>query len=130
MPTLYVRAQRVRAYPGEVPLVTYSVLRLALLAACFGLGYWAGLRSWLLLLVATFGALGLSYVLLGGPREAAARHLAERAERRAAGESDLPASARDDAAHEDAVVDRARADSGRPRAAPPEDRAGGGTSAG
>ena len=89
--------------------MTYSVLRLALLAACFGLGYWAGLRTWLLLLVATFAALGLSYVLLGGPREAAARYLAQRAERRAAGESDLPASARDDAAHEDAVVDRAQA---------------------
>ena len=104
-----------------MPLVTYSLLRVALLAACFGLGYWAGLRTWLLLVVATFAALGLSYVLLGGPREAAARYLAERAQRRAAGESDLPASARDDAAHEDAVVDRAEAEAGRGRGtgAPP-----------
>jgi|SRR5215218_4803597 len=108
MRTLYVRAHGARAYPGRVPLVTYSALRLALLGACFVLGYWAGLRSWLLLLV-PFVAWGLSYVLLGGPREAAALYLAERAERRRAGESTLPASAREDAAYEDAVVDRATA---------------------
>jgi Protein of unknown function (DUF4229) len=106
MGPLYVRGRAVRAYPDQVPLVTYSALRLALLGACFALGYWAGLRSWLLLLV-PFVAWGLSYVLLGGPREAAAQYLAERAERKRAGEPRLPASAREDAAYEDAVVDRA-----------------------
>jgi hypothetical protein len=91
-----------------MPLVTYSALRLGLLAACFALGYWAGLRIWLLLFVATFAAWGLSYVLLARPREAAAVYLAERAQQRAAG-TRPPGHADLDAAQEDAVVDAARA---------------------
>ncbi|WNB85934.1 DUF4229 domain-containing protein [Cellulomonas sp. ATA003] len=89
-----------------MPLVTYSALRIALLAACFGLGYLAGLRTWLLLIVATLVAWGLSYVLLRGPRDRAALYLAERAERRASGHR-FSAHAESDAAHEDAVVDGA-----------------------
>ena len=88
--------------------MTYSVLRLGLLAACFGLGYWAGLRTWLLLGVAVLAAWGLSYVLLAGPRDAAARYLAERAERRRQPGRRFPRAAEDDAAHEDALDDRAR----------------------
>ena len=91
-----------------MPLVTYSAIRLGLLAVCFALGYWAGLRWWLLLLVATFVAWGLSYVLLGRFREAAAVYLAERAARRASGEHRFPAAVESDAAYEDAVDDAAR----------------------
>jgi hypothetical protein len=120
-----------------MPLVTYSALRLGLLAACFGLGYWAGLRTWLLLVVATFAAWGLSYVLLGGPRDAAALYLAQRAQQRAAGDRHFPGSAADDAAHEDAVVDAAHPEpTGTARAAdhrstttPPQAGPGGTTSA-
>ncbi len=91
-----------------MPLATYSALRVALLAACFALGYWAGLRTWLLLVVATFAAWGLSYVLLQRPRDAAALYLAERAQQRAAG-GRRPAEAEDlDARYEDAVDDAAR----------------------
>jgi Protein of unknown function (DUF4229) len=90
-----------------VPLVTYSALRLGLLAACFGLGYLAGLRTWLLLAVAVLAAWGLSYVLLARPRDAAAAYLAERVERRRS-----PGGARtgadEDAAEEDALVERAQ----------------------
>ena len=90
-----------------MPLVTYSALRIALLAVCFGLGYRAGLRTWLLLLVATLVAWGLSYVLLGGPRDRAATYLAERAQSRRAGGQRFSASAEADAEHEDSVVDGA-----------------------
>ncbi|GAA2720166.1 hypothetical protein CAE01nite_05040 [Cellulomonas aerilata] len=94
--------------------MTYSALRLGLLAACFALGYWAGLRTWLLLLVATFSAWGLSYVLLARQREAAAVHLAERAARRAGGGRRFPAAAESDAAHEDALDDAARSGAAAP----------------
>lgn len=118
MPPLYVGGPRGRAYPGRVPLVTYSALRIVLLAACFGLGYLAGLRTWLLLLVATLVAWGVSYVLLGGPRDRAALYLADRAERRASGHR-FSAAAESDAEHEDAVVDEATRHGTGPQ---PEDR--------
>jgi hypothetical protein len=108
------------AYPGRVPLVTYSALRLGLLAACFALGYWAGLRTWLLLGVAVLAAWALSYILLAGPRDAAARYLAERAERRRTGGRRFPGGSDDDAAVEDALDDRARSDpEGQPDTARP-----------
>ncbi|WP_460705125.1 DUF4229 domain-containing protein [Myceligenerans halotolerans] len=88
-----------------MPLVIYTMLRLALFAGALGLLHLAGLRSWLLVGVAAVAAFALSYVLLGGPRDAAARWLADRRERRG---TRTGASAADaDAAHEDAVVDRA-----------------------
>ncbi len=87
--------------------MTYSALRIGLLAACFALGYWAGLRTWLLLVVATLVAWGLSYVLLGGPRDAAARYLADRVERPGGGRGDRARAAEADAAFEDAAVDDA-----------------------
>ena len=90
-----------------MPLVTYSVLRLGLLAACFGLGYLAGLRTWLLLGLAVLGAWGLSYVLLAGPRDAAAAYVAQRVERRGRAGGSV-AGVDEDAAHEDALVERAR----------------------
>ncbi|WP_298454599.1 DUF4229 domain-containing protein [uncultured Cellulomonas sp.] len=90
-----------------MPLVTYSALRITLLAACFGLGYWAGLRTWLLLVVATLAAWGLSYVLLAGPRDRAATYLAQRAEDRRVSGRRFSGSAESDAEHEDSVVDGA-----------------------
>ena len=103
-----------RTYPGPVPLVVYSVLRVALLLACFGLAWLAGLRSWLAVLVAALAAWALSYVLLSGPRDAAARQLAEAAERRreARGRAVLSGRAREDAAMEDAADEAARRQDG------------------
>ena len=93
-----------------MPFVVYSVLRLALFGACLGLLWWAGLRSWLVVIVAAFLAWGLSYVLLSGPRDAAARQLAERAERRrAAGDRTvLGRRAQEDADVEDAADEATR----------------------
>jgi len=93
-----------------VPFVVYSVLRLALFGACLGLLWWAGLRSWLVVIVAAFLAWGLSYVLLSGPRDAAARQLADRAERRrAAGDTTvLGRRAQEDADVEDAADEATR----------------------
>ncbi|MBE1878618.1 DUF4229 domain-containing protein [Myceligenerans pegani] len=88
-----------------MPFLIYTVLRLALFAGSLGLLYLAGLRSWLLVGVAAVAAFALSYVLLHGPRDAAAAWLADRRERRRAGTGGSVAEA--DAAHEDAVVDRA-----------------------
>jgi hypothetical protein len=102
-------------------MVTYSALRLGLLAACFALGYWAGLRTWLLLGVAVLAAWGLSYVLLAGPRDAAATYLAERVERRRSGGRRFPGTADDDAAHEDALVDRASGDAADVAGEEPDD---------
>ncbi|WP_456787566.1 DUF4229 domain-containing protein [Cellulomonas sp. P5_C5] len=93
-----------------MPFVVYSVLRLALFGACLGLLWWAGLRSWLVVIVAAFLAWGISYVLLAGPRDAAARQLADQAERRrAAGDRTvLGKRAQEDADVEDAADEAAR----------------------
>jgi len=90
-----------------VPLVTYSLARLGLLGvAVLGL-YAAGMRGWLLALVAVVVAFALSYVLLGRQRDAAARWLAERDRvRRANRRPDA------DTAAEDAEVDRLLGDDG------------------
>ena len=95
-----------------MPFVVYSLLRLALFGVCLGLLWWAGLRSWLVVIVAAFLAWGLSYVLLRGPRDAAARQLAERAERRrqAGDRPVLGKRAQEDADLEDAADDAARED--------------------
>lgn len=94
-----------------MPVVVYSVLRVALLAASWVLLSWAGLHPLVALLVAAFVAWGLSYVALGGPRDAAARYLAQRAAARAehAGRPVLSPHAREDADAEDAAVDAALA---------------------
>lgn len=90
------------AYDGSVPLVIYTVLRLALFGGALGLLYLAGMRGWLLGGVAAVAAFALSYVLLARPRDAAARWVEERSRRRRAS-----SPADDDAAHEDAAVDAA-----------------------
>ena len=90
-----------------MPLVVYSVLRLALFGACWWVLVWAGLDPWLAVVAAAFLAWGLSYVTLPGPRDAAARWLAEQAARRKAGVPTLSARAQRDAADEDALVEAA-----------------------
>lgn len=87
-----------------MPLLTYSLLRLALFGAALGLLYVAGLRGWLLPVVAVVVALTLSYLTLRKPRDAAARWMATRAERRAAAREAAP-RVDADAAHEDAQLD-------------------------
>ena len=82
----------------------YSLLRLALLGAAFGLLYAAGLRGWLLPTVAVVVALALSYLALRKPRDDAARWMAVRADRRAAERAAVPRTDVD-AAHEDAQFD-------------------------
>jgi hypothetical protein len=85
--------------------VIYTLLRLALFGAAFGLLYLAGLRGWLLPIVAVVVALAVSYLALGKPRDAAARWMAARAERRAAERAAAP-KVDVDAAHEDAQLDQ------------------------
>lgn len=89
-----------------MPILVYSVLRLGLFGICAGLLVWAGMGSWLAVVMAAFLAWGLSYVLLAGPRDRAALQLAARAERRAAGHR-FSVKAEEDAAIEDAAVDAA-----------------------
>ena len=87
-----------------MPVVVYSLLRAALFLAATGLLWVAGMRSWLAPLLAAVIAWGLSYVLLPRQRDAAALHLAQRAqERRDRG--GLGARARQDADAEDAAAD-------------------------
>ncbi len=88
-----------------MPLLVYSLLRLALFGACWWALAWAGLDPWLAVVAAALVAWGLSYVALRGPRDAAARWLAEQDARRKAGIPNLSARARQDAADEDALVE-------------------------
>jgi peptidoglycan/LPS O-acetylase OafA/YrhL len=86
--------------------VIYTLLRLALVGAAFGLLYAVGLRGWLLPVVAVVVALAISYLTLRKPRDAATQWMADRAERRAAARAATPRIDAD-AAHEDAALDRA-----------------------
>jgi hypothetical protein len=90
-----------------VPVVVYSVLRLLLFVVALGALWLAGLRGWLLVLVAAAVALMLSYLTLNRPRSAASRYLAERAEHRARTGERFSREIEDDAAAEDAAVDAA-----------------------
>jgi cell division protein FtsW (lipid II flippase) len=84
--------------------LTYTLLRLALFGAALGLLYLAGLRGWLLPIVAVVVALAVSYLTLRKPRDAATRWMAARADRRAAQRAVFP-KVDVDAVHEDAQVD-------------------------
>jgi hypothetical protein len=95
--------------------VTYTVLRLMIFAAALGVGYLAGLRSWLLLLVGIVVAFAVSYILLARHKDAAARWIAERAERRRSGDEGLGKVIDEDAAAEDSAfgTDGERSDADR-----------------
>lgn len=91
-----------------MPLVIYSALRLGLFAALTVLmHFWAGMEWWFAALISVFAAWGLSYTMLDGPRDAAARYLAERAEARA-GRKGLSVGQSEDAQIEDAAQDAAQ----------------------
>lgn len=87
-----------------MPLVIYSLLRLAVLGASAGLLAWAGMRGWMLLLVSVLVAALVSYALFTRQRDASAAYLARLSERRRAGIN----SPGDDDADEDAEVDGPR----------------------
>ncbi len=89
--------------------MTYTLWRLGLFAAALALLVWVGMGSWLAIVFAAVIAWALSYVLLGSQRDAAARHLARRAEARAARSG--PA-APGDADVEDAALDAAERERG------------------
>nr|WP_240933548.1 DUF4229 domain-containing protein [Cellulomonas sp. IC4_254] len=98
------------AYPGPVPVVTYSLLRLALLVVCL-VGLVLAGTGWLLGVVgAALLAALLSYVLLRGPRDRAALWLQARSEARG-DRPRLSRTATADAAEEDAAVEAAERES-------------------
>ena len=71
----------------------YSLYRLALLLAAFGLLYWVGASLPVALLGAIIIASAVAYLALRGPRDAAAAWLAARAEARKARRAQGPTSA-------------------------------------
>lgn len=91
-------------------VLRYSLLRLALFAVALLALLWAGMNPWLSPLLAAFVAWGLSYVLLPGPRDAAALEVAQRVQARRArgGRVELTGRARQDAEVEDAADEAAR----------------------
>lgn len=90
-----------------MPLVVYSLLRLALFGACWAGLWWAGLHPLVAGAAAALLAWAVSYVVLPGPRDAAARWLAGRAAERAThpGRPHLSPRAQQDAADEDALIE-------------------------
>ncbi|MGC0143008.1 DUF4229 domain-containing protein [Pseudactinotalea sp. Z1732] len=85
-----------------MPLLTYTLLRVALVVGAGALLYVLGVRSWLLVVLAVLIGAGLSYVLLAGPRQAAADDL----ERRTGGRpTNLEKSLARDGDDEDAQFD-------------------------
>ena len=95
-----------------MPVVTYSLLRLALFGAALGLLLLVGARGWLVPLVAAVIAFGLSYVVFGRQRDAAGAWMVERAARRER-RSRLARAVEEDEAAEDAVAERLRSDQDR-----------------
>lgn len=92
-------------YPGHVPVVTYTLLRLVLFAAATAGIWWAGMHSWLAPVAGLVIGWLLSYVLLGKQRERAAAFVQERSERRG---SRAPTATEKDAELEDAIDEAAR----------------------
>ncbi|SNS90855.1 Protein of unknown function [Micrococcales bacterium KH10] len=88
-----------------MPFLIYSAWRLLLLFASAAGLYWAGMRGWLLWVVAVFVALLASYALLNSPRTRAAEYLAARRVRRDSGHRFTPQQ-EEDFADEDAAIDR------------------------
>lgn len=87
-------------------MLVYSLLRLGLLAVALVAGWAVGLGGWLLVVVAAVVAWALSYVLLAGPRDRAARWVADRAERRRTGPRFSPGVEEDAAAEDAEAADR------------------------
>ncbi|PWD50565.1 DUF4229 domain-containing protein [Serinibacter arcticus] len=64
-----------------MPLLRYSLLRLGVLLASFGLFYLVGMRGWPWLIVSVIVAAAVSYLTMRGQRNAAVDSLASRAAR-------------------------------------------------
>jgi len=64
------------------PYARYSVLRILLFAVVLLIGYAVGMREFLLIVFALVVSAVLSYLLLGGPRQALVERLQQRTERR------------------------------------------------
>ncbi|MBO0899565.1 DUF4229 domain-containing protein [Cellulomonas sp. zg-ZUI222] len=79
-----------------MPVVTYSLLRIALFLAATGVLWGVGMRSWLAPVIGAVIGFALSYVLLTRQRDAAARHLADRAARRGASGGTVARDAQDE----------------------------------
>ena len=90
-----------------VPLLRYTVLRLALFVASLGVFGLLGVRGVALLLLSALVSLGLSYVLLRRQRDAVATVLAERSRNRL--DRRHPGGVDADAATEDAEDEARRA---------------------
>lgn len=90
-------------------VLRYSLLRLGLFLVATAALWWA-LRSWLAPVGGAFVAWGLSYVLLAGPRDAAALQVAHLVEARRArgGRVVLTGGAAEDAEVEDEADESAR----------------------
>jgi hypothetical protein len=87
------------------PVVSFSILRLALFAAVLVALYALGARGLLLLVLTAVISLALSYVLLAGPRAAVTRTIEERAAGRRSGTGRRTG---DDEAAEDKEADESR----------------------
>ncbi|WP_123370716.1 DUF4229 domain-containing protein [Cellulomonas sp. PhB150] len=90
-----------------MPVVTYTLLRLALFAVATAGIWWAGMHSWLAPVAGLVIGWLLSYVLLGRQRERAAAYVQARSEKRA---DRAPTHTEQDAELEDAIDEAARRD--------------------
>ena len=93
-----------------MPLLVYTLLRLALIAAAWVVLWLLGLTGPIWFVVAVLIGLMVSYAAFRGPRDAAARWLAERVERRRAAKGPRTSRIEDDADVEDRAIDAASAD--------------------
>jgi hypothetical protein len=97
---------RERGYPDRVlPVLKYTVLRLALFAVALLVLFLLGARGLLALLLAAAASMGLSYVLLRGPRDQVAVQIDERVRRRTGRRGGFGQGIAGDAAVEDAALD-------------------------
>jgi hypothetical protein len=90
-----------------VPVLTYTLLRLALFAAATGVLWWVGMRSWLAPLAGLVIAWLLGYVLLAKQRDRAAVYVQARAE---SGRPRTKSAADRDAELEDEIDEASRRD--------------------
>ena len=77
------------------PWVRYSIIRIGLFAVLFALLMVTGIEWWISALVATVMAFSISYIFFVRQRDALARDLARRVERKTSSDDD--AAAEDDA---------------------------------
>ena len=107
-------------YPdGVLPVLKYTVMRLALFVVVLALLSWAGAGKLTAVVGAALVSALVSYLVLRGPRDEVARLLAHRVEARLDNPGRFGQGLREDEQVEDAAVDRAVA----PDPARPNDQA-------